>query len=315
MVKVLLRPAADASTAGVGVCQAGEQVCVSRGDALRFGACMGAQTPAPDTCARGDRLDNDCDGQIDEAGLNGCGVCGPSAPESCNEVDDDCDGRVDEGTLNRCGRCGQEPVDICNGADDDCDGRVDEGSVTNGMDTCSRPDSLDNDCDGRIDEDGRNGCGQCAPNPAELCNAVDDDCDGRIDEGSLCPTGNICQCGGCAPPCMNGECSNGAMCVDFYCVVDNCPQASYCREGICQPGQAPMPPPMPMAIGTNDTIEPIDPNALNTNRSAPSEDGCGCDFNSSTIMSGIWLAPVVLLGALSRRRRKKDDVRRVDHEH
>ena len=101
-------------------------------------------------------VDDDCDGQVDEAcdcrdgetmacgeaegrcepGFQQCaegrwgacnGATGPR-PEACDGVDDDCDGRVDEAVANACGACGPEPEELCNGADDDCDGVIDEGA-------------------------------------------------------------------------------------------------------------------------------------------------------------------------------------------
>lgn len=112
------------------------------------------------------RLDDDCDGMIDdELGEGFCGVgacrrsqpycvdgalavCTPGMPamESCNGIDDDCDGMTDEDvTASSCGvgecrrlaactagmlaNCvpGAPSMEVCNGRDDDCDGETDEG--------------------------------------------------------------------------------------------------------------------------------------------------------------------------------------------
>ena len=40
---------------------------------------------------------------------------------------------------------------------------------------------------------------------AELCNGLDDNCDFVVDEGDLCPVGQVCTAGGCAPPACGGE--------------------------------------------------------------------------------------------------------------
>jgi hypothetical protein len=69
----------------------------------------------------------------------------PGAAETCNRVDDDCDGEVDEYLRPQCGigRCLRESYDcdpahctpgpvlteFCNNLDDDCDGEVDNGDL------------------------------------------------------------------------------------------------------------------------------------------------------------------------------------------
>jgi hypothetical protein len=52
-----------AGTAGVGLCRAGRQRCVDRGGATDWGPCEGFIIPSPEVC---DRLDNDCNGMVDD---------------------------------------------------------------------------------------------------------------------------------------------------------------------------------------------------------------------------------------------------------
>ncbi|MDX2011241.1 MAG: MopE-related protein, partial [Myxococcaceae bacterium] len=124
--------------------------------------------PATEVC---NGLDDDCDGEVDEAlpaaecGVGACRrtvptcvngapqTCTPGMPkaESCNGLDDDCNGAVDENLMpTTCGvgecaavsaTCAMgRPVacmpaapgtESCNGKDDDCDGTVDEGLLQN----------------------------------------------------------------------------------------------------------------------------------------------------------------------------------------
>ena len=295
-----------ACEAGLGACRAeGEVVCAESGEGV---ACTAAATaPTDETC---NGLDDDCDGEVDEAfaelgdgcelGVGRCRaestrvcaddgtqtVCdatpGEPSDEACNGLDDDCDGEVDEafvelgdgcelgvgrcraegtrvcaedGTQTVCNATPGEPSDeACNGLDDDCDGEIDEafaglgGICTAGQGACrangelactedgsgticdAQPgaageeacNGIDDDCDGDIDEDyadlgeacaaGQGGCrteGQrvcaddgtavvCNAVPAEptdeVCNFVDDDCDDEIDE-DFPQLGEICQAG------------------------------------------------------------------------------------------------------------------------
>ncbi len=118
---------------GVAACRDGEMVCA---DDSRYGACAGWVGPRFEVC---NRVDDDCDGRIDEqpADGNACGRCGAAPDEVCDGLDQDCDGRVDEGLTNACGGCGAAPAEDCNGVDDDCDELTDEG-LLNHCGTCGQ---------------------------------------------------------------------------------------------------------------------------------------------------------------------------------
>jgi hypothetical protein len=110
----------------------------------------------------GNGIDDDCDGQTDEA---------------CGSPDNDGDGyTVAQGDCND-NNAAIHPgaAEICgNGIDDDCDGQTDEA--------CSSP---DNDGDGYTVTQGDCNDNNAAihPGAAEVCNnSIDDDCDGQVDE-------------------------------------------------------------------------------------------------------------------------------------
>jgi len=148
---------------GTGACRRTAPACVSG----RPGTC----TPGPaiaEVC--GNRIDDDCDGMVDE-------LC------SCDPgVDRDFDG------FNQCTDCDDTNgaiypgrSEVCNGIDDDCDGLIDETFDTDGdgFSTCST-DPLLRDCDDTRPT--------VYPGAPELClpsgagDGIDQDCDGYVDE-------------------------------------------------------------------------------------------------------------------------------------
>lgn len=155
-------------------CGGNNYVCASLPDARRY-CCL----PEPETC---NRIDDDCDGTVDEAGDEPCyegpegtadvGLCRAGQPtcgtgnivcsgqvlpatETCNTLDDDCDGTVDDGfdlqtDRAHCGRCNNPCTATQDCIAGTCQGRREAAcNDTQDNDTDGAPDCADSDCDGQ----------------------------------------------------------------------------------------------------------------------------------------------------------------------
>lgn len=160
--------------------------------------------------------DDNCDGQIDEAGADGCV---PSYPDGDNDnygvetpgVVPECHCTATEGWAPNLGDCDDaNPLvspgvqESCNGGDDDCDGGIDEADavgcnpyfidgdgdtygLTTGAKCLCGPTgaylaTIPGDCDDTT--------GDVSPGLPEICDGVDNNCDNQTDEGggdALCP--------------------------------------------------------------------------------------------------------------------------------
>jgi hypothetical protein len=103
----------------VGVCKSGTRTCINGS----FSECIGSVGPVTEICFN--RLDDDCDGTIDED----CGECEEGQTRTCGTDEGECQAgeeRCVNGSWGICIGSVDPTVEICDGLDNDCDGEVDE---------------------------------------------------------------------------------------------------------------------------------------------------------------------------------------------
>jgi hypothetical protein len=182
-----------------GACTVGTETC---GAGFAWGPCLdaaGQPVVLPGGAESCNGLDDDCDGQTDEASADGCTtfyrdddqdasgrsddsrcLCAAAAPYSATAGGDcdDADAAVHPGA-----------AELCNGGDDDCDGATADGAGDPALGAAC--DGSDGDlcaegayaCSG-----GGLLCGDASGTSVEDCNGADDDCDGATDEDLAAPT-------------------------------------------------------------------------------------------------------------------------------
>ena len=284
-------------------CASNDQIRVCRRDGQGFELercaqgtiCQGGACVPRDECqdADGDGFgaSRGCEGALDCNDANP--AINPRAGEACNGLDDDCDGQVDEALQRVCrSACGQgtescrggrfvgctaplPAMEVCNNRDDDCDGQVDEGVC----DECCEPGSCPQgqicvDCDCReapsdqclfqnqpcnpfeVGVDGEFACvdfagqsdgicfGTCsfnAPDPDSTCPEPGSVCAFEIDDGGI---DGLCLAE-CDPGTQTG-CFEGQGCIALRdtggCVpVGDTPEGEECNPevevfGVCEAG-------------------------------------------------------------------------------
>ncbi len=246
----------DADADGYGITGDSKCMCVASGayTATTGGDCndgaAGAHPGATEVC---NNVDDDCDGQIDEPGSQGCityykdgdgdgyGLlndtacrCAPLAPYSATLSGDcnDSNGNVNPGAK-----------EVCNAIDDDCDGNSNE----EGSPGCTNF-YRDNDGDAYgVTGDVKCYCsatgtytaavgGDCNDNGAttypgakELCDGLDNNCNGQVDEGAA---------GQCTTYYRDGDNDGYGLAADSQCLCAPAGNYKTTVTGDCNDGNA-----------------------------------------------------------------------------
>jgi len=244
---------------GVGACRKSGRLECSE-DKLSLTCSAVASEPKAEIC--GNRIDDDCDGEIDSdaPGLGEVctneqrGVCSRegklacdaakgvlycTAPnvepsgEVCDDLDNDCDGEIDEGVRNACDGCGELPGvigEICSveGGDECAKGRWTCDAKSPRQAVCLRDDGITEGSECASDDNicTIDRCVKGACRHEAVANGI------ACDDGDACTISDVC---------VDGACLGGSMmaCDDGNpCTEDSCESSSGCSHKAIGQGRA-----------------------------------------------------------------------------
>jgi Notch-like protein len=214
---------------GQGACIGGQQTCDLTGT---WGACVGEVLPLMETC---NNVDDDCNGQIDDMGMQSCGVgactavvlacengkmptCSPGSPsnELCDGLDNDCDQLVDETFPGKGSPCNTGLPGACNNGKTDCIS-ADPACVPTTLPSMEKCNGIDDDCNGTVD-DNIPGTGMpCGTGFPGVCNQGTYSCKFNVLDCHADTTASPEKCNGLDDDCDGvndeGDPESGAVCM------------------------------------------------------------------------------------------------------